>query len=134
MYSESKNKAFSTTTYYTLLVKENIMNNNQQELFTELNPSEGAAISGGGLEVFTLKNKTKYNITYYLDGKKWLHKPGQTWIWSTKKGGTISFDTDGRSNYKEIQKYNLSDGRVYEFQNNNYTPGNPYDLDLYKVA
>ncbi len=102
-------------------------------LVEELDEQASETISGG-YEVFTLVNKTRYNITYILDGKKFLHKPNESWIWTAYKGGKITFDTDGRAGYKESKTYNLSDGRKYEFQDNLSTPGNPYDIELYKVA
>lgn len=110
-----------------------IQNLQEFDLVEELNEQAAETISGG-YEVFTIRNKTKFNITYTLDGKKWLHKPNESWIWTAYKGGKIKFDADGRNNYNQSQSYNLSNGKVYEFQNNNYTPGNPYDLDLYHVS
>ncbi|MEH2416310.1 hypothetical protein [Nostoc sp.] len=101
-------------------------------LVEELDEQAGETITGG-YEVFTLKNATKYDITYVVDGKSWLHKPNETWIWSPNGGGNIDFDTDSRSDYVQNKSYNLADGGTYEFQDNNYTRGNPYDIDLYTV-
>lgn len=114
------------------------MSNNQSllqkfDLVEELNEQDAETISGG-YEVFTITNKTNYDITYTLDGKEWLHKPNESWTWTAYKGGNIKFDTDGRNDYNQSQSHNLSNGGVYEFQNNNYTAGNPYDLDLYRVG
>ncbi|BAZ40316.1 hypothetical protein NIES4101_62770 [Calothrix sp. NIES-4101] len=113
------------------------MLNNQSVLelgLVEEIDEQAAETISGGYEVFTIKNKTNYDITYILDGKSFLHKPNEEWIWTAYSGGKITFDTDGRNAYKQDQSYNLSNGRTYEFQNNNYTPGNPWDLDLYTVA
>lgn len=134
----------TTKTHNLLRVKVTIMNNNQNEqllslladnpeLAMGLNEKDAETISGGAQEVFTMRNKTKYNITYTLDGKNWLHRPGEEWIWTTYQGGKVTFDIDGRKEYKEFKSYNLSNGKIYEFQDNNYTKGNPYDIDLYYV-
>ncbi|MBD2449671.1 hypothetical protein H6G76_21370 [Nostoc sp. FACHB-152] len=102
-------------------------------LIKEIDQQAAETISGGAQEVFTIKNKTSYNITYVLDGRSWLHKPDETWIWTATSGGTISFDKDSRADYNVNQDYDLSDGRIYEFQDNP-SPGNPYDLELYSVG
>ncbi len=118
-----------------------IMSENQ-DFFIELNDQSAETISGGspariipvGAEVFTIQNKTKYNVGYSVDGKSWSHAPNEGWIWTAYKGGTIKFDQDGRSGVKDYKKYNLSNGGVYEFQYNTSTPGNPWDIELYRVA
>ncbi|OKH53576.1 hypothetical protein NIES2101_10665 [Calothrix sp. HK-06] len=102
-------------------------------LVKEIDEQAAETISGG-YEVFTIKNKTNYNVTHVLDGKSFLIKPNQAYIYTAYSGGIIKFDTDGRDAYKQNKSYNLSNGRIYEFQNNNYTPGNPWDIDLYSVA
>lgn len=84
--------------------------------------------------MFTVKNKTQYDITHVLDGKSFKQKPNESLIFTAYSGGIIKFDSDGRKDYVQNKSYNLSNGRTYEFQNNNSTPGNPYDIELYKVA
>ena len=104
-----------------------------QDLFVDLNDKSAETISGGN-EVFTIKNKTNYNVGYEVDGKSWTHEPGKVWIWTANKGGNIKFDQDSRSGVTSYKTYNLADGGIYEFQNNERTKGNPYDIDLYSVA
>ncbi|NEO45012.1 MAG: hypothetical protein F6K55_13120 [Moorea sp. SIO4A3] len=104
-----------------------------QDLFIDLNDQDAETISGG-YEVFTIGNKTPYNINYTVDGTLWTHKPNETWTWTSYSGGTIKFDEDVRSNYINYKEYDLANGGVYEFQYNNYTPGNPYDIDIYDIA
>ncbi|NEO23982.1 hypothetical protein [Moorena sp. SIO4A5] len=104
------------------------------DLFVDLNQKDAETISGG-YEVFTIRNKTKYNVHYFVDGKLTkFPKPGSSSVWTAYKGGIIKFDIDGRNNYKLWKKYNLANGGVYEFKDNKSTPGNPYDIDLYRVA
>ena len=107
-----------------------------QDLFVDLNETDAETISGG-YEVFTIRNKTNYNINYYVDGQltqPQFAKPGSSSVWTAYNGGIIKFDKDGRNNYTLLQTYNLENGRVYEFQDNTSTPGNPYDIELYSVA
>jgi hypothetical protein len=93
---------------------------------------QAAEIISGGYEVFTIRNKTRYTITHNLDGNLYTIRPNEAWIYTAPKG-IIRFDTDGRNQFKEFRTMDLRDGQIYEFQDNNYTPGNPYDLDLYRV-
>jgi hypothetical protein len=114
------------------------MSNNQSvlqnlALVEELDEQAAETISGG-YEVFTVKNKTQYNITLVLDGKTFLQKPNQEFIYTAYRGGKITFDTDGRNGYQQDKSYNLANGGKYEFQDNKWTRGNPYDIDLYSVA
>ncbi|MEH2447305.1 MAG: hypothetical protein V7K18_16310 [Nostoc sp.] len=115
------------------------MSNNQNiledfSLLEELDEQAGETITGG-YEVFTVTNKTKYNITYLVDGvSSKVQKPGQGLIWTAYKGGIIKFDTDSRDKYVQNKSYNLADGKKYEFQDNKSTPGNPYDINLYSVG
>jgi hypothetical protein len=102
-------------------------------LIEELDEQAAETISGG-YEVFTVKNKTQYDITLVLDGKKFLQKPNQEFTYTAYKGGKITFDADGRNGYEQDKSYNLANGGKYEFQDNRSTPGNPYDLNLYSVA
>lgn len=105
-----------------------------EDLFIELTPEETETISGG-YEVFTVRNKTKYNIPYFIDGKYFKHKAGSVGqVWTAYGGGRISFDVDSRSGHTKMKTYNLRDGEIYEFQYNTRTPGNPYDIELYKIS
>ena len=99
----------------------------------ELSEQAAETISGGQ-EVFTIYNKTGYNITHVLDGKAFGIKPKEGWVYTTYRGGIIKFDADSRSGYIQNKTYNLSEGRVYEYQDNKSTRGNPYDIELYTVA
>ena len=113
---------------------QNQTNLQEFDLVEEINEQAAETISGG-YEVFTIKNQTNYNVSYFVDGKKTNYsKPGSSSVWTAYKGGMISFDTDGRSNYKEIKKYNLANGGVYAFRDNKSTKGNPYDIDLYRIG
>lgn len=117
------------------------MSNNQNllqefDLVEELNEQAAETISGG-YEVFTIKNQTKYDVNYSLDGKQTKSqyvKPNTSSVWTSHKGGIIEFDIDGRNNYIELKKYNLADGGVYAFRDNKKTKGNPYDIDLYRIS
>ncbi|MHC5934643.1 hypothetical protein [Nostoc sp.] len=117
------------------------MSNNQDilqgfGLVEELDEQAGETISGG-YEVFTVTNRTGYNVSYLVDGTKTpaqFAKSGGSAVWTAYKGGIITFDADGRNNYVQNKSYNLADGGRYEFQYNTKTPGNPYDIDLYRVA
>ncbi|MEH2247454.1 hypothetical protein [Nostoc sp.] len=116
------------------------MSNNQNileglGLIEELDEQAGETITGGAQEVFTVTNKTKYDITYFVDGtSSKVQKPGQGLVWTTYKGGIIKFDTDGRKDYVVNKSYNLADGKKYEFQDDKSTAGNPYDINLYSVG
>jgi len=115
------------------------MSNNQDilqsfGLVEELDEQAGETITGG-YEVFTVTNTTRYNVSYSVDGTKTHYpKPGDSAVWTAYNGGIIKFDADGRNNYVQSKSYNLSNGSKYEFQYNNSTPGNPYDIELYKVG
>jgi hypothetical protein len=104
-----------------------------QHLLVDLNEEDAETISGG-YEVFTVKNKTNYNVGYSVDNKSWTHKPNESWIWTAHSGGTIKFDVDGRADVTHYKSYNLANGGIYEFQDNKSTSGNPYDIELYSVA
>ncbi|MDJ0898025.1 MAG: hypothetical protein QNJ55_04380 [Xenococcus sp. MO_188.B8] len=109
---------------------------NNQDLFMELDEKDGEKVSGG-YEVFTINNETQYDINYFVDGKLTkpkFAKPGSSSVWTAYDGGIIEFDTDGRNDYKQWKKYDLSDGGVYAFRDNKSTPGNPYDIELYKIS
>ncbi|BAY77916.1 hypothetical protein NIES25_43860 [Nostoc linckia NIES-25] len=93
---------------------------------------QAAEIISGGSERFTIRNNTQYNITHNLDGTLFTIQPGEAWIYTTPYNGIIEFDIDGRDYLRLDKSYNLSDGQIYEFQNN-YDTSNPYDIDLYPV-
>jgi hypothetical protein len=106
-------------------------------LVEELDEQAAETISGG-YEVFTVRNKTKYNVSYLIDGTKapgYAARPySGSAVWTAYSGGTVKFDADGRNGYVQNKKYNLANGGVYEFRYNNYTKGNPFDIDLYRVG
>ncbi|MDZ8189851.1 MAG: hypothetical protein RMX96_34080 [Nostoc sp. ChiSLP02] len=117
------------------------MSNNQNlleglGLLEELDEQAAETLTGG-YEVFTVRNKTKYSVVYYVDGTKspgYASKPyNGAAVWTAYSGGIIKFDADGRSGYVQTKKYNLANGGVYEFRYNNSTPGNPYDINLYRI-
>jgi hypothetical protein len=112
---------------------------NNQTLWSQF--GAGAEISeqaaetiSGGQEVFTIYNKTGYNITHVLDGYAFEIKPNEGWTYTAYSGGIIEFDTDGRSGFTQNKSYNLGEGHIYEYQDNASTPGNPYDIEMYTVA
>ncbi|MCW5313755.1 hypothetical protein GTQ43_08035 [Nostoc sp. KVJ3] len=95
---------------------------------------QAAEIISGGYEVFKIRNNTGFNINHVLDGTAFLIQPGEEWTYTAYNGGTIEFDADSRSdNYRPLS-YNLDEGQIYEFQDNTYTTGNPYDFDIYRVS
>ena len=105
-----------------------------QDLFVDLNEKSAETISGGA-EVFTIKNETKYRIPYSIDGKQTQNAdPGQSSVWTAHSGGIIKFDRDSRSGVTDMKSYNLADGKVYAFRDNNKTSGNPYDIELYSIG
>jgi hypothetical protein len=107
-------------------------------LIEELDEQAGETITGGATEVFTVKNKTPYNVSYTIDGitaPGYAANPNDGYaVWTAYSGGTIRYDKDSRNDFKDYITYDLSDGGVYEFQDNTGTPGNPYDIQLYKVG
>jgi hypothetical protein len=114
------------------------MSNNQNlwsdfAIGAEISEQAAETISGGQ-EVFTVYNKTGYNITHVLDGYSFDIKPNQGVTYTAYSGGIITFDTDGRSGFTQNKTYDLAEGHIYEYQDNKSTPGNPFDIDLYKVA
>ncbi|MDZ8189852.1 MAG: hypothetical protein RMX96_34085 [Nostoc sp. ChiSLP02] len=119
------------------------MSNNQNlledlDLLEELDEQAAETLTGGETEVFTVRNRTGYNVKYYLDGTVSPDYGSRPYtgavVWTAYSGGIISFDKDGRDDVVINQKYNLANGGVYEFQYNNTTVGNPYDIELYRVA
>ncbi|MBO1052060.1 MAG: hypothetical protein HEQ25_08690 [Dolichospermum sp. DET73] len=121
----------------TITVEKALLNNQsilQNFGLVEEIDEQAAEIISGGYEVFSIRNKTNYNITHVLDGTAFLIQPGEEWIYTAYNGGTIDFDVDGRDDQNLSKLYDLEDGQIYEFQDNNYTTGNPYDIDLYRVS
>ena len=94
---------------------------------------QAAEIISGGVERFTVKNKTRYDITYIVDGKRVTLRPGEGHRWTTYQGGIIRFDWDAGRYGEQKKLYNLSDGERYEFQDDR-TTAYQYDLDLYRVG
>lgn len=106
-----------------------------QDVFMDLNDEDAQTISGGATEVFTVRNRTSNaNINYFLDGKASGNQGvGSGLVWTAYSGGIIHFDADTRGDVYVSKKYDLSNGRIYEFRDDP-TPGNPYDIELYTVA
>ncbi|MBW4455811.1 MAG: hypothetical protein KME55_25655 [Nostoc indistinguendum CM1-VF10] len=102
-------------------------------LIEELNEQATEKISGG-YEFFALRNKTGYAIEFTFEGVPLIEAPNEVYIYTTYSGGgvTIEFDADIRTDYKQLKKYTLTNG-VYEFQNDP-SPDNLYDIDLYFVG
>lgn len=96
--------------------------------------NKAAETISGGYEVFEIKNTLDFDVNFTLDGYSQTQTSGETLIWTAYSGGGIKFDTDSRAGYKQYKSYNLADGGTYEFQSNNYTRGNPYDIDIYDVG
>jgi len=94
---------------------------------------QAAEIISGGYERFSIKNATRYNITYIVDGKRITVQPGQGHQWTTNRGGRIRFDRDAGRPGEQKKEYDLSDGGRYEFKDDRQT-AYQYDIDLYKVC
>ncbi|MEH2257535.1 hypothetical protein [Nostoc sp.] len=102
------------------------------DLIEELDEQAAETISGG-YEVFSIKNTVGFDVNFSLDDTSFTLPANETWIYTAYSGGTIEFDSDKRGGYEQYKTYNLADGKVYEFQDNP-SPGNPYDFDIYSVA
>ncbi len=113
---------------------QNQSNLKQFDLVEELNEQASETISGGGREVFTVRNETRFNIKYRVDGKRGNTRPGAGTIWTTNLGGRIRFDKDTRSGIVQRQRYNLVNGGLYAFRENTSTKGNPFDIELYRIS
>jgi hypothetical protein len=102
-------------------------------ILVDLTEEDAETISGGA-ERFTIRNETKTRIPYAVDGTQTTRPHGgSVSVWTTGKGGTISFDTDfGRAGV-QLRKYNLADGRTYAFRLDTRTPYAD-DLELYDVT
>ncbi|AFW95982.1 hypothetical protein ANA_C13307 [Anabaena sp. 90] len=121
----------------TITVEKALLNNQsilENFALGEEIDAQAAEIISGGYEVFTIKNNTGYDITHVLDGTAFLIKPGEEFTYTAYSGGIIEFDADGRDDHDLSKSYDLEDGQIYEFQDNTYTTGNPYDIDLYRVS
>ncbi|MBS3025993.1 MAG: hypothetical protein HCA25_02560 [Dolichospermum sp. DET50] len=119
------------------MTAEKALQNNQSilqnfGLVEELDEQAAEIISGGQTERFTIRNKTRYDITYILDGKRSTLHPGDAVKWRTGRGGIIRFDSDALRPGEQKKEYDLSNGGIYEFQDDRTTPYQ-YDLDLYWV-
>ncbi len=107
---------------YTVKILETIATN--QALFMDLSKEDAESISGGFQEVFEVKNLTKKNIFYTVDGERQYDpSPGSSWTWTAYKGGIIKFNVGSK-----LKSYNLSDGRVYAFKTSRD------GIDLYDVG
>lgn len=108
-----------------------LTNNLNEQLFQELD-NKVAQKYNGGIEVVTIANQTKYNVSYHLDGRHYTQKPKQIYKLIAYKTGIIVFDRDVREGVESYIKYDLADGQMYAFRDNKST-SNPYDIDLYKT-
>lgn len=102
-------------------------------ILVDLTEKDAETISGGR-ERFTVRNETRVRIPYAVDGTQ-TNRPhgGSVSVWTTGKGGTISFDTDfGRAGVQS-RKYNLADGRTYAFRLDTSTPYGS-DIELFDVT
>jgi hypothetical protein len=103
-----------------------------QDLFTNLTEQDAEAINGGA-EQFTIQNDvSNYTMSYSIDGTSDRLQPGYSQGWTAYSGGTIEFDSDGRSGFQS-KEYDLSNGGIYSFQPNTST-SNPYDFELYDIT
>ena len=118
----------------TITEKKSLQNNQsilQNLALVEELDEQAAEIISGGMR-FTIRNKTRYDITYILDGDRSIMHPGETTSWDIPgdKVKVITFNPDpGRPRMQK--SYRLSDWRTYEFKPNPKTP-NPNDIDLYQ--
>ncbi len=101
-------------------------------LVEEIDEQAAETVSGG--ERFTIYNETNVRIPYAVDGKQTTRPYGGSGsVWTTGKGGTISFDYDfGRSGVQS-RKYNLADGRKYAFRYDTRTPYGQ-DIELFDIT
>jgi hypothetical protein len=101
-------------------------------LVEEIN-EQSAEIISGGYEVFTIRNTTGSMVICNLDGSDITMQPGEEINFDSYDGGIIDFDMYAGSDTLIMKKsYNLSDGQIYEFQNN-YDTANSEDIELYPV-
>jgi hypothetical protein len=105
------------------------------DLFVDLNQEYAQTISGGNTERFTVYNQTKdpiVRIPYKVDGVE-TNRPYGDSVWTTGKGGIITFDYDfGRSGTQQ-RTYNLADGRNYAFRPDTRTAYTG-DIDLFDIT
>ena len=106
-----------------------------QDLFIGLNDENSETVSGGRVEIFKISNQTNnIRIPYSVDGVKTPYpKPSQGSLWSTGRGGIITFDFDFRRAVVKKRKYNLANGRKYAFRLNKRTPYR-FDINLYDLG
>jgi hypothetical protein len=100
----------------------------------EVLDEQAAETVSGGLERFTIYNQTNVRIPYAVDGTQ-TTRPygGSVSVWTTGRGGTISFDYDfGRAGVQR-RKYNLANGRKYAFRYDTRTPYSG-DIELYDIT
>ena len=115
--------------------KKNNVSCANQDLFIELNDRNSETVSGGRVEIFKIRNQTNnIRIPYSVDGVRTPYpKPGQGSLWSTGRGGIITFDFDFRRAVVKKRKYNLANGRKYAFRLNKKTRYR-FDINLYNVG
>ncbi|MBW4455812.1 MAG: hypothetical protein KME55_25660 [Nostoc indistinguendum CM1-VF10] len=101
-------------------------------LIEELDEHAAETISGG-YEVFTIKNTVGFDVNFSLDDTPFTLPANETWYYTAYSGGIVEFDSDKRGGYELYKEYDLAEGGVYEFQDDP-SPGNPYDFNLYTVA
>ena len=95
--------------------------------------AHAAEIISGGYENFTIRNTTGRMVICSLDGSDITMQPGEEINFDSYDGGIIDFDMYAGSDTLIMKKsYNLSDGQIYEFQNN-YDTANSEDIELYPV-
>lgn len=114
-----------------MLSNQNILQN--LALVEELDEQAAETVSGG-LEKFTIRNETNVRMPYAVDGTQ-TTRPygGSVSVWTTSKGGSISFDYDfGRSGVQS-RKYNLANGRTYAFRYDTKTPYSQ-DIELFDIT
>jgi hypothetical protein len=104
-----------------------------QDLFVDLNETDAEIVSGG-VERFTISNRTNARIPYAVDGLRTPNSnPGAVVRWTTGRGGIVEFDFDVRRPGVQLRRYNLSNNRQYAFRPDTRTPYTG-DINLYRTA
>lgn len=76
-----------------------MLSNQQEQLFTELTPAEGAAIAGGA--TYYLGNKSGIGVNYLINGKKRYLAPGKEVKYSFYKAPYVRYDRKIGPGYQE---------------------------------
>ncbi len=102
----------------TITEKKSLQNNQSilqnLALVEELDEQAAEIISGGYI---TIRNRTKYDITYILDGQRLTLSPNSVDIWDSYQGGKVKIRFNpypGRPGEQKEESI-LSDGGRYEF-------------------